>query len=179
VPYCGNFHDLGVWQHRCYLSGPGRQIQENVAIQRELGDMASTAEMLLSFARVVTLEGDFVKARQLYVESLAFARASEYNPVISSSLEGMGEVALTEREPALAARLWGKAERLREEIDATMFPLYRASYERALALACTELGENTFVEAMQEGRGMSLERVLGVHDARAHPAPLGTEPGSS
>ena len=153
--------------------------EEQVAIHREVGEKAAIAETLLSFARIVALEGDFVKARQLYMESLAFARASEYTPVIASSLEGLGEVALTEREPVLAARLWGKAERLREEIDATMFPLYRASYERALALARTELGENTFVEAIQEGRGMSLERVLAAHDARAHPAPLGTEPGSS
>jgi hypothetical protein len=156
-----------------------RLAEENVAIQRELGDKASTAETLLSFARVVTLEGDLAAACHLYEESLAFARAIEYAPIIAASLEGLGEVAVAEGKPAWAARLWGTAGRLREEIAATMFPLYRASYGRAMALACTELGEKTFVEAMQEGRGMSLEQVLAAHDVRAHPAPLGTEPGSS
>lgn len=153
--------------------------EEQVAIHREEGEKAAIAETLLSFARIVVLEGDLVKARQLHVESLAFARASEYTPAIASSLEGLGEVALTQGEPAWAARLWGKAERLREKIDATMFPLYRVSYGRAMALACTKLGEKTFVEAMQEGRGMSLEQILAAHDARTHPAPLETEPGSS
>jgi hypothetical protein len=52
---------------------------------------------------------------------------------------------LAQRRPS------GGCSAAREEIDATMFSLYRASYERALALACTELGENTFVETIQEG----------------------------
>ncbi len=157
---------------------PAVRAKTLTAIQREQGDKASIAETLLSFARVVTLEGDLAAACRLYEESLAFARAIEYAPIIAASLEGLGEMVVAEGKPAWAARLWGTAGRLREEIDATMFPLYRASYGRAMALACTELGEKTFVEAMQEGRGMSLEQVLATHDARAHPAPLETEPGS-
>ncbi|MFL5586861.1 MAG: ATP-binding protein [Ktedonobacteraceae bacterium] len=139
--------------------------EESVAIQREQGDKASTAEALLSFAWVLTLAGDLAAARRLYEESLAFARAIEYTPAIASSLEGLGEVVLREREPAWAARLWGKAERLRQEIDATMFPLYRVSYERALATTRTQLGEQTFAEAMAQGRSMPLEQVLAAHEA--------------
>lgn len=60
-----------------------------------------------------------------------------------------------------------------------MFLLYRPSYGQAMALALTELGEKTFVEAMQERRDMSLEQVLAAHDARAHRAPVGTEPGQA
>jgi hypothetical protein len=62
------------------------------------------------------------QARHLYVGSLAETGASEYTPAIASSLEALGEVAVAQGEVAWAARLWGKAERLREAIDATMSP---------------------------------------------------------
>jgi tetratricopeptide (TPR) repeat protein len=144
--------------------------EENVAIHRELGDKASTAEVLFSAARVLAALGNLLEAGSLYKESLALARASEYAPIIATSLEGLGEVAVAEGKPTWAARLWGTAGRLREAIAATMVPLYRVSYERAVARACTELGEKAFVQAMQEGRGMSLEQVLAGHDAQAHQA---------
>jgi tetratricopeptide (TPR) repeat protein len=121
-------------------------------------------------ARLLASLGDFLEAGDLYKESLALARASEYAPIIAASLEGLGEVAVAEGKPTWAARLWGTAGRLREAIAATMVPLYRVSYERAVARACTELGEKAFVQAMQEGRGMSLEQVLAGHDAQAHQA---------
>ena len=46
-----------------------------------------------------------------------------------------------------------------------MFPLYRASYERALATARPQLGEQTFAEAIAQGRSMSLEQALAAHEA--------------
>ena len=122
--------------------------------------------------------GNFMEAGDLYKESLALARAIEYAPIIVASLEGLAEV-VAERKPAWAARLWGTAGRLREAMAVTMVPLYRVSYERAVARACTELGEQAFVQAMQEGRGRSLEQVLAAYDVRADPAPLETEPGAS
>jgi hypothetical protein len=48
-----------------------------------------------------------------------------------------------------------------------MFPLYRASYEQAFATARTQLGEQTFAEALFQGRGMSLEQALVAHEAEA------------
>jgi hypothetical protein len=140
---------------------------------------ASTAEALFYCARVMASLGNLLEAGRLYEESLALARAIEYAPIIAASLEGLGEVAVAEGQPAWAARLWGTAGRLREAIAATMVPLYCLSYGRVVALACTELGEKTFLEAMQEGRGMSLEQILAAHDPWAHSASLETEPGSS
>ena len=59
-----------------------------------------------------------------------------------------------------AARLWGKAEALRETVGAPMPPVYRADYEQAVAATRTALGEEAFDIARTEGRTMELEQVL-------------------
>jgi hypothetical protein len=99
-------------------------VEEHVAIHRELGDKASTAEVLFSGARVMASLGNFLEAGDLYKESLALARAIDYAPIIAASLEGLGEVAVAEGKPAWAARLWGTAEALREAIGISIPPVY-------------------------------------------------------
>jgi len=59
-----------------------------------------------------------------------------------------------------AARLWGAAEALREAIGAPMPPVYRATYEQAVALARAQVGEEAFAAAWAEGLAMPLEQTI-------------------
>ena len=69
---------------------------------------------------------------------------------------------MSEAEPA--ARLWGCAERLREQFGYVLDPWERRRYDRWLSTARATLGDDqAFDRAWQEGRAMTLEQ--GTHYA--------------
>jgi predicted ATPase/transcriptional regulator with XRE-family HTH domain len=75
-------------------------------------------------------------------------------------LAGLGSVAALDEAPERAARLWGAAERLRQSIGCRPAPAARATYERALGLARTQLDEESFVAAWARGQAMPLEQAI-------------------
>ena len=135
-------------------------LEESVATFKELGDRWSTAEALLTLARVATSQGELAAARAHSLESLAIAREIDARGLIASALEGGGAVAATQGELEWAARLWGTAQALRAAIGSPLPPVYRADYERALATARTQFGEEAFAIALAEGRKMPLEQAF-------------------
>jgi DNA-binding NarL/FixJ family response regulator len=75
-------------------------------------------------------------------------------------VEGLAEVVAAQGEGAWAARLWGAAEAMRDDLNAPLPSVFRMEYERAVAAARTQLGEEAFANAEAEGRAMTLEHVL-------------------
>ena len=75
-------------------------------------------------------------------------------------LEGLGAMVAAQGEPGKAARLWGIAEALREDMGAFMYPVDRPAYERTVADARTHLGEEAFAAAWAKGRTTPLEQVI-------------------
>src|SRR5262249_46585124 len=102
---------------------------------------------LVSLARAVAGQGDLAAAQQLYRRSLALARAMGTNESIAFCLEGLAAVVAAQGEPSWAARLWGIAEARRETLETPLPPVYQAGYERSVAAACTQLGEQSFAVA--------------------------------
>jgi DNA-binding NarL/FixJ family response regulator len=74
--------------------------------------------------------------------------------------------------------MWGAAEALREAIGTPLPPVERATYERSIAAARAQLGEEAFAAAWQEGRTMTLEQVLAAQGAAERLMPLPVEPPS-
>jgi DNA-binding CsgD family transcriptional regulator len=106
------------------------------------------------------LEGDYATARAFYEESLTIGREVGEKQRIAPYLEGLATVVAVQGDPVWAARLWGAAEAQREALGTPLPPVYRADYERAVAAARTELGEQFFVAAWAEGRAMTPEQTL-------------------
>jgi hypothetical protein len=75
-------------------------------------------------------------------------------------LAGLGSAAALGGAPERAARLWGAAERLREAIGCRPAPAARATYERALAAARAQLGEEAFAAAWAAGGALTLEQAI-------------------
>ncbi len=63
-------------------------------------------------------------------------------------------------EAVWAARLWGATAALRENFSFPMPPVERSNYEHAVAAVCSDLGEEAFAAAWQEGRTAPLEQVI-------------------
>ncbi len=152
------------------------RLQESLGLAREIGKKEYMASSLRLLARVAAFEGDYPAARALYEESLAIGREVSHNLDIPSSLEGLADVVEMQGEPAWAARLWGTAEALRLARGTPLPPVYAADYERAVAAARSQLGEQAFAAAWAQGRTMTPEQALSAQGPRTIPTPSAAEP---
>ena len=134
--------------------------QESLAIYLEMDYRRYIAVMLYVLGRVAAQQSDLRAARGRYVESLALAQEMGPKWIIPFNLEGLAGVLATQGELRWAAQLWGAAAVLREAIAYPLPPVERPLYERAMATARVQLGEQAFATAWQEGRTMTLEQVL-------------------
>jgi predicted ATPase/class 3 adenylate cyclase len=134
--------------------------EESASGLKEMWARTGDTEALSMLADVVVLQGDLEQARALYLECLALVRESGFKWLILACLEGLAAVVAGQGELGLAARLWGAAETVRGAIGEPIHPIYRADYERAVAAAQAQLGEEAFATAWAEGRTMPLEQVI-------------------
>ena len=125
--------------------------EESVALYRELGHRQGTSWSLSALADVEARQGNQQAARALYEESLAVARPIGDTWAIASCFVGLARLVASQGELVWAARLWGTAEALREGMGTPLPPVSRATYERAVAAARTQLGKQVFADCL--GRG--------------------------
>jgi DNA-binding CsgD family transcriptional regulator len=144
-------------------------------------------------------QGNYSAARSRYADILTLAREgddprnihiayrvehSRYVPGCPSEndaqrnipfyVEGLAEVVAAQGEGAWAARLWGAAEAMRDDLNAPLPAVFCTEYEHAVTAARTQLGEKTFAAAWAEGRRMTVEQVLAA--LTALPPPIPAEP---
>jgi tetratricopeptide (TPR) repeat protein len=134
--------------------------EESRSSFKEVGDQGGMAEALIGLASVATLQGDFVAARDLYQECLLLLQRIQYQELLPSCLEGLATVAAEQDEPLWAAHLWGAAEALREAIGTPIPPVYRTSYQQAVAAARSQLGEEDYATEWAQGRSMGPEQAM-------------------
>jgi ATP/maltotriose-dependent transcriptional regulator MalT len=147
------------------------RLQQSLALSREIGKKEYMASSLRLLARVAAFEGDYPAARARYQESLAIGSQGSHNLNIPSSLEGLADVVAMQGEPAWAARLWGTAQALRQARGIPLPPVYRADYDRVVAAACSQHGEQAFAAAWAQGRTMTPEQALAAEDQQILPTP--------
>ena len=137
------------------------QYEESLAIRRELGNRAGIANSLNNLGSVAFEQGDFSAARALHEESLAIDRELGDRRGIAFSLEGLAAVVAALGSSLRAARIWGAAERLREEIRSPLTPDDRPRYVGGVAAARAALEDDAAFEcAWHEGRALTLEEAI-------------------
>jgi predicted ATPase/DNA-binding SARP family transcriptional activator len=99
-------------------------------------------------------------------EGLTLAVEIGNKPALCECLEVVAQLAAEERRPADAAKLWGVVERLRPEVGFGDF-FDDAEHERLVALARSQLGEETFVSVLREGSDLDLDLADAVEYALA------------
>ena len=147
------------------------RLQESLGLAREIGKKEYMASSLRLLARVAAFQGDYPAARALYEESLAIGSQVSHNLDVPSSLEGLADVVAMQGEPAWAARLWGTAQALRQARGIPLPPVYRADYDRVVAAACSQHGEQAFAAAWAQGRTMTPEQALAAEGQPLLPTP--------
>jgi len=142
-------------------------LTSSLQLNQEVGNQRSIAQSLFLLAGVVELQANHREAQALYEQSLSIATALEHRGLIASCLEGLAAVVTAQERPAWAARLWGAAQAMRENMRQSRVlslpQAMRVRVEQARAAACTQLGEKAFNQALAEGRKMSPEQALSAH----------------
>ena len=139
----------------------GALATESLAIYRELGDKRGISLCHIDLGFIELIRGNHEPAATLLEESLRVLRGSEDKFCLAYGIFGLAAVAAARREPRRAARLWGAAEALREEIGVvslTQLELHAYDYEGRVSAARNMLGdEGAWERAFVQGRAMSAE----------------------
>ncbi len=135
-------------------------LEQSLAIGREVGDKGSIAITLNNLALVMVNQGDHSAAHAFLEESLAIKRELGDTRGITASLEEFARVAAAQGQIERAARMYGAAEGLREQIGARTPVSDRAHYDRSVAEVRAAIGEERFAAAWAQGRATTLEQAI-------------------
>jgi predicted ATPase/class 3 adenylate cyclase len=136
--------------------------EQSLAIDRDLGNRWEIAISTCILGYVTGDQGDYKAARALHEEALRIHWELGNQWIIAEALEALAGVVSMLDEPLRAPRLWGAAERLREEMCEPLLPADRSRYDREVASARAALSDDsTFNSAWHEGRTMTLEQAVG------------------
>ena len=152
-------HSALVSYHQGNAITARRLVEESVALYREIGDRWGNSWALAILARVEAAQGNHAAALAHYEEAVTLAWKTGSKLNIALCLEGIASEWTGQGEPEQAARLWGAVEALRENMGAPIWPSERAGYERSLAAARAQIGEQAFAARWAEGRNISLEPI--------------------
>jgi predicted ATPase/class 3 adenylate cyclase len=130
--------------------------EEALAIRRQLGNQRGIAEALSGLANIVCDLGDEAMARVLNREGLQLYTELGDRVGIAIMLEG--QAALT--SPLDSARLWGSAQRLREEVMVPLLPWEKTRQRRQVATVRVAAGVVAFDAAWAEGRALTVEQAI-------------------
>jgi non-specific serine/threonine protein kinase len=134
--------------------------EEALTLARDSGNEWLLSQILMYRGRVACKERMLAVAEESLAESLTIAQALADHLVIAAVLESFAELALAKRAPERAARHYGAAEHLRQDVEAPIPIDERADYEKAVAAARAALGDEAFERAWKAGRATPLEEAL-------------------
>jgi predicted ATPase/transcriptional regulator with XRE-family HTH domain len=112
-------------------------------------------------------QGEYTRARTLLRESVARSRNIRHRRAIAFALTAFAGAVASGRESldddvCTAARIWGAAEVLREEVGIFLPVAESTRYERAIARARIWVRPDEWAAAWDAGRAMSLEQAIAV-----------------
>jgi predicted ATPase/DNA-binding SARP family transcriptional activator/DNA-binding CsgD family transcriptional regulator len=135
-------------------------LEESLAIAREVGDTLDIAIVLINVSFAALMHGDYKRVTVLIEESLVLLRTAGDKQHVADCLEKMAAVAAAQEKTTRAARLWGAAVALREDLGAPLEPREREILQPYVAAARSRLGGRVWEVARAEGRKMTSEEAI-------------------
>jgi DNA-binding CsgD family transcriptional regulator len=156
-------------------------IEQSHTLWLEVGNQGMLASTCSLLGKVLAAQGDHTAARTMYEESLLGGLAIVD---IAPTLEGLAVVVAAQGETTWAVRLLAAAAALRDSLGAPLPPVYHADYERCVAAARAQLGEQAFAVAWAEGYGITWDQALAARGPvtipiETHPALPAKSPSTS
>jgi predicted ATPase/DNA-binding XRE family transcriptional regulator len=152
--------------------------KEGLALRQELGDKRGCAVGLTSLGETALAQGDTEQAAQLYRESLELNRRIQYMPGIVYCLFGFASISAMRGLPERAARLAGAAAALCDAIGLGLPNFFVAAYDRSIAAARTQLGEEVLAAAWAAGQVLPLHQAIAEALTVTAPGPAHSPPST-
>lgn len=130
--------------------------QQSLAVRRELNDKHGLTSSLHHLGYATLHDGQSERARELLRESLTLLQELADKTGMAESLAGFAAVAVAQRHPRKAARLYGCVEQALEQLQRRLPPMDLRERDRNLTILRDQISEADLKEAWQEGRAMSL-----------------------
>jgi len=132
-------------------------LEQALAMARELGTPWEIGNALHEIGRVEYDEGRHDLALKHFAEGLTIVHGLSDRPGVIGSIEGLAGVAAATAAPRRAARLWGAADALRQEIGNARSVDESIVYERQVNSVRAMLTDEVFGQVWNEGRAMTLD----------------------
>jgi tetratricopeptide (TPR) repeat protein len=134
--------------------------EESLSLFRAQRLQAGIPSLLHNLAHMAMRRGDAVQALRLFHDSLTRFRDQGDRRGMAECLAGLAGVLGAMGQPGRAARLFGAAEALVPEADATTYDSNREDYARSVALVRAQLDEGSFEAGWAEGRALPVDQVV-------------------
>jgi predicted ATPase/DNA-binding SARP family transcriptional activator len=133
---------------------------ESVTLGKELGDKLGLGVAFLNIGMGAIDQKRYDQAVAALQESLLLFQDQGFKLGVAACLEECAAIAAMCRDPKHAARLYGIAETLRQELNAPLWPTERIRYQHYLSIAQQHLSETLFAAAYAEGRNLTFEQAV-------------------
>ncbi|MBC8134574.1 MAG: tetratricopeptide repeat protein [Fibrella sp.] len=141
------------------ITGAARTLfEESLSLFRGLNDDGGIAWSLNHLGDVAYRHSEFTQAQAWFEESLNLFRTAGDREGVAENLRDMAAVFGDRKDVQKAARLWGAAEALRENIGAPLPPVEQERYDRQVARIRSSGDSSTFAAAWREGRTLTWEQ---------------------
>ena len=131
--------------------------EQSLVIARELGTPWEIGTALREIGLAECDEGRCDLALTHLAEAMTILHGLGDRPGVIESLEGLAGVAAATAAPRRAARLWGAADALQQEMGGARSVHARIAYERQVKPIRATLTAEVFDQAWDEGRAMTLD----------------------
>lgn len=152
-------------------------LEEGLRGLRAQGFTWRIADTIRSLGDLARDRGDLTAAMARYAESVRLAEDHGDRLFLADALSGVASVAAARNEPRRAARLYGAAAAMREQLGASVEGWERPAYERGLAVVRAALTPEALAAAWSTGEALLQEEAVaealsGTTDAEAEPTAL-------
>ena len=133
---------------------------EAFGLYRETGDKDEIASLLHNLGYVAEHRGDLVEALSYFREALELQCDLDNQAGIAECLAGVAAVLTDNDHMERAARLFGAAEAIRENVSAVLWPANEMEMDRCLVRLRAALPEKRLQAAWAQGGGMSIQQAI-------------------
>jgi uncharacterized protein HemY len=135
-------------------------LNESLAIRRSLGNRWGIAATLGTLGWAAMRQGDYVKAENSFSESLQVRRAIGDKGGMAWCLERFAEISFEQQDYLRSVRFFAAADLLRKSVGSVIDPVDQPEYNRKISILASELGEQPFLQAWDEGQHLDLDQII-------------------
>jgi tetratricopeptide (TPR) repeat protein len=121
-------------------------------------DSVATESFDLGYVRL--RQGNIAEARKLFMDSLRIYRGLQDDAGIALNLTGFAAIAVEQKQPTRAARLYGSALAILDRLHITFEPDEQLEVDHYTARLLILIAPDAFEAAATEGRTTSIERAI-------------------